>query len=77
MACNSIVRFNRASAPVAPDVHPAAMAAAPLLFVNEVPSADFEAAVAFFIGLSEAAWLLLRCEARYSLLTTLASIPDT
>lgn len=55
VAFNSIVQFHRASAPVAPDVHPAALAAAQLLFVNGVPTEDFEAAVAFFRGLSEEA----------------------
>ena len=47
---NSIVPFKKVGAPApAPEVHPAAMAAAQLLLVNDVPDEDFQAAIQWFL----------------------------
>ncbi len=44
---NSIVPFKKVV--LAPEVHPAAMAAAQLLLVNDVPQEDFETAMQWFL----------------------------
>jgi hypothetical protein len=48
---NSIRPFHRPEVATAPEVHPAALAAAQLLVVNDISEEDFAAAVDFFKGL--------------------------
>lgn len=50
-AANKVVPFSRGPVgPEAPDVHPAAMAAAQLVVINEIAVEDFMAAYEYFVA---------------------------